>query len=115
MTRAPLVLCSVMVLACSKPGYGKSGDAKSGDGKSGDATAGAAATAGSGAANPNAAGDAPIPVGAITECPKSLGGSEKQHRVISKDCGVVPVTEDLAIDGGSLILEAGASLAFKDG
>jgi len=95
----------VVLVACQAPG-----DAKKGE------TGGAAGTAGTaGAVNPNAAGAEPTPVGAITECPKSLGGAEKQHRVISKDCGVVQVTEDLGIDGGSLTLEAGAQLAFKDG
>jgi hypothetical protein len=93
----------VVVVACQAPG-----DAKKGE------TGGAASTAGK-AVNPNAAGDEPAPVSAITECPKSLGGPEKQHRVISRDCGVVQVTDDLAIDGGSLTLEAGAQLAFKDG
>lgn len=94
-----------LVFGCQNPGDAKKGDAGASGGSAG-------ATAGS---NPNAAGAEPTPVGAITECPKSLGGSEKQHRVISKACGVVPVTDDLAIDGGSLTLEAGASLAFKDG
>jgi hypothetical protein len=59
-----------------------------------------------------------VPAGGVTiikECPKALGGSDKAHRVISKDCGAVPVTEDLYVDGGSLTLEAGASLSFKDG
>ncbi len=106
MHRTTWSVVLVGVLGCQG-----AGDAKTG------ATAGAGATvgAGAGASNANAAGDEVVPVGAITECPKSLGGSEKQHRVISRDCGVVPVTEDLAIDGGSLTLEAGASLAFKDG
>lgn len=105
MTRTSLFVISLVLVGCGKPDDGKKGAG---------ATAGAAGGT-AGATNPNAAGDAPAPVGAITECPKSLGGQEKQHRVISKDCGVVPVTEDLMIDGGSLTLEAGASLAFKDG
>lgn len=103
MTRPSLFLVSLMLVGCGKPDAGK---------KAGDA-AGVGATAV--AAHANAAGDGVAAVAAVTECPKSLGGSEKQHRVISKDCGVVPVTEDLSIDGGSLTLEAGASLAFKDG
>ncbi len=58
---------------------------------------------------------APATTGKITVCPQSLGGSERVHRVISRDCGVVPVTEDYRVDAGSLTLEAGASLSFKDG
>ncbi len=34
--------------------------------------------------------------------------------MISRDCGVVPVTAGYHLDGGSLTLEAGASLAFHD-
>lgn len=63
----------------------------------------------------SAAGGAVPAAGVVSECPKSLGGSDKLNRVISKDCGVVPVTEDYYVDGGSLTLEAGASLSFKDG
>lgn len=63
----------------------------------------------------DAAGGAVQGATTVTACPKSLGGSDKLHRVISKDCGEVPVTEDYYVDGGSLTLEAGASLAFKDG
>ncbi|MBA3547178.1 MAG: hypothetical protein H0T76_11890 [Nannocystis sp.] len=96
---AVFALCAV---ACQK------GDAK--DAKV-DAKAGAAVPA-----TPSTAGAAQA--GAVTiikECPKSLGGTDKVNRVISKDCGVVPVTEDYYVDGGSLTLEAGASLSFKDG
>ncbi len=71
---------------------------------------GVATTAGS-----SAAGGAVPAAGVVTECPKSLGGSDQLNRVISKDCGAVPVTEDYYVDGGSLTLEAGASLSFKDG
>ncbi len=67
------------------------------------------------AAPASAAGGAVQAGARVTECPKSLGGSDKLHRVISKDCGVVPVTEDYYVDSGSLTLEAGASLSFKDG
>ncbi|MBL9103447.1 MAG: hypothetical protein JNL82_21050 [Myxococcales bacterium] len=103
MIRSSRFVVALALVACGKAGDG---------GAAGKAGAGGATA---GASDPNAAGAAVAPVGAITECPKSLGGPEKQHRVISKDCGVVPVTEDLVIDGGSLTLEAGASLAFKDG
>lgn len=98
---SPLWLGLGLVVGCP------AGDAKKG-------ASGGAATAGA-AANANAAGGGAGQVGVVTECPKSLGGSDKQHRVISRDCGVIEVTEDLTIDGGSLTLEAGASLAFKDG
>src|SRR5262249_26298786 len=51
----------------------------------------------------------------VTECPKSLDGSESVNRVITKACGVVPVTGDYHINNGTLTLEAGATLAFKEG
>ncbi len=98
---AVFALCAV---ACQKGGDAKP-DAKV------DAKAGVAVPA-----TPSSAAGGAVQAGAIvTECPKSLGGSDKLNRVISKDCGVVPVTEDYYVDGGSLTLEAGASLSFKDG
>ena len=39
----------------------------------------------------------------------------KVKRIIRKECGAVPVTGTYRVDGGSLTLEAGASLAFADG
>ena len=63
----------------------------------------------------NAAGGASIPAGAVTECPKSLSGKDSVSRVITKACGVVPVTGTYKMEGGSLILEPGATLAFADG
>ena len=92
-------------LGCQKPGAAKVDDKV--DGK-------AVADDGKVAAS-DAAGGAVQGATTVTVCPKSLGGSDKLHRVISKDCGEVPVTEDYYVDGGSLTLEAGASLAFKDG
>ena len=105
---ALFALFAPLVLACARPGDAKPGDAKTD--ASADAKAGAGGQAGS-----NAAGGAVAAAGTVTECPQSLGGSDKLHRVISKDCGVVTVTEDYYVDGGSLTLEAGASLSFKDG
>lgn len=52
---------------------------------------------------------------AIRDCPKSLSGRESTDRVIGKACGVVEVTSSYEIDGATLLLEAGATLAFKDG
>jgi hypothetical protein len=102
---AVFALCAV---ACKKPEEVKAqAETKLVQG-GGDAAAG-------GAAGSSAAGGAVQAAGVVTECPKSLGGSDKLNRVISKDCGVVPVTEDYYVDGGSLTLEAGASLSFKDG
>lgn len=52
----------------------------------------------------------------LTECPKSLGGEETRvHRVIARECGAVLVAETYRLDDGSLTLEPGASLQFKDG
>jgi hypothetical protein len=110
MTLRPLALLALAALACQKPADGK--DAKDAKANNGAAAAGDAA----GKAGPaNAAGGAVDPLAKVTACPQSLGGSDKLHRVISKDCGVVPVTEDYYVDGGSLTLEAGSSLSFKDG
>ncbi|WAS98377.1 hypothetical protein [Nannocystis punicea] len=64
----------------------------------------------------SAAGGAGPGVTRVTECPRTLGGAESQiDRVISKDCGPVTVVEDYRVDSGSLTLEAGATLQFKDG
>ena len=109
MTVRPLVLLALAALACQKPADEKAGK----DGKVG--VVGAAGDAAGTAGPANAAGGAVDPTAKVTACPQSLGGSDKVHRVISKDCGVVPVTEDYYVDGGSLTLEAGSSLSFKDG
>jgi hypothetical protein len=50
----------------------------------------------------------------VTECPKSLGGTEEVARTIKKECGPVRVTSSYYIDG-SLTLEAGAVLQFDEG
>ena len=106
MMLRPLAVFALCAVACQKPG-----DAKV-DAKADAKASGEAGVAGAGS---SAAGGAVQAAGVVTECPKSLGGSDKLHRVISKDCGVIPVTEDYYVDGGSLTLEAGASLSFKDG
>jgi len=106
MTR-PLSIFAVAALtalACQKP-----------EGKPGEGKAGAAGETAGKAGPVSAAGGGVDAVVRVSECPKSLGGADKVHRVISKDCGVVPVTEDYYVDGGSLTLEAGSSLSFKDG
>lgn len=69
---------------------------------------------GAGGSAANAAGGAVAAGETVTECPKSLGGGDEVNRVITKACGVVIVTEDLAISG-TLTLEAGATLAFQEG
>ncbi len=51
----------------------------------------------------------------ITECPKSLEGTDTGlDRTIKKECGPVPVKGDYSVEG-SLTLEAGAVLAFQPG
>jgi len=81
--------------------------------------AGKADAGGDGAAPPtpasNAAGGAVYPPDTIKECPKSLSGKDNVSRVITKECGVVPVTGKYRMEGGTLFLEAGATLAFADG
>lgn len=61
----------------------------------------------------NAAGSEVGAKATSKDCPKSLSGRESINRVITKECGVVPVTADYRIDGGTLTLEAGATLAFS--
>ena len=105
--KLPPLAVLALVFACQKPAARPEGDGKANEpGVPGVpvVTPGA-----------NAAGGPVAATGKVTVCPKSLGGSESVHRVISKDCGVVPVIEDYHVDGGSLTLEAGSSLSFKDG
>lgn len=52
---------------------------------------------------------------ASKECPKELKGDQEGDVVITKACGIVPVTETYKVGGGTLTLEAGATLAFADG
>ncbi|MFO0747527.1 MAG: hypothetical protein U1F43_17950 [Myxococcota bacterium] len=57
-----------------------------------------------------------VPGTPTTDCPTSLDGvSRGLSRVITKACGIVSVTGHYAIEGGTLTLEAGTTLAFKDG
>lgn len=103
---------AVLAVACNKPDAAKTqGGGEAGkDGK--DGKDGSQAASGPTSAEQGATAGAKK----VSECPKSLGGSESGiDRVIARDCGAVPVTEDYRIDGGSLTLEAGASLAFTDG
>jgi|GEM_PF-1402288 len=80
-----------------------------------DAKADGGAADGGGTPASNAAGGGVIPADAITECPKSLSGRDEVSRVITKECGTVPVTGNYKMEGGSLILQPGATLAFADG
>jgi len=96
---------ALSITACTKPEAAPVTD----DSKAGTAPA-------DGDASRSAAGGAAPGVTRVTECPRTLGGSESQiERVISKDCGPVTVVEDYRVDDGSLTLEAGATLQFKDG
>ena len=64
----------------------------------------------------SAAGDKPEAAKTETDCPKSLQGRDEVSRVITKDCGVVPVTGEYTVDSGAtLTLEPGATLAFAPG
>jgi len=110
-----LVLCVALPLGCSKKDDAATGEAKAGDAKAGDAKAGDVKTTTPVDPKANAAGEAPVAEQTATECPKSLAGTDKVDRVITKACGVVPVTADYAIDGATLTLEAGATLAFAAG
>jgi len=108
-----LISCAAaLLLGCSKKDEAPKGDAKAGDAKAADAKAGDAKATD---AKANAAGEAPAAAATATECPKSLAGTDNVDRVITKACGVVPVTADYAIEGATLTLEAGAALAFAEG
>jgi hypothetical protein len=75
---------------------------------------GSSGAGGAGGVGGNAAGDTPVAAQKITECPKSLEGSETADRTITKECGAVQVTGEYSISG-TLTLEAGAQLVFRDG
>lgn len=115
-----LLVCAALSLGCSKKDEADAkADAKT-DAKADakiDAKADAKADAKTDAETDlaNAAGGAVVDPDAVTDCPQSLSGREKVSRVITKACGVVPVTADYSIDGATLTLEAGATLAFADG
>lgn len=94
---------------------GDAADAKA-EGGDGDAKAeGGGAKAAEGGELPNAAGGAVVDADAVVDCPESLKGREKVDRVITKECGVVPVTGDYSIEGATLTLQPGATLAFAEG
>lgn len=103
MRLAP-VAALVLSAACTKP---EAGPAQADKPETAPAAASPAASAAGGPAGA---------VTRVTECPRTLGGAETRiDRVISKDCGPVTVVEDYRVDDGSLTLEAGATLQFKDG
>ena len=107
-------------LACNKEGEGEGDkpkdakdspdkEAKDDDGKAGDDGKPAGDGGGDGAG-----GSDEVPANAITECPKELKGNEKADRVIGKDCGTVKVVGNYGFDGGTLVIEGGVTLEFKD-
>lgn len=53
--------------------------------------------------------------GAVTTCPEKLAEPETIDRVIGKACGTVTVHPGYRVDGGSLTVEAGVTLAFLPG
>jgi len=63
----------------------------------------------------NAAGEAVAEKQTDGECPKSLAGTDEVDRVIKSECGVVPVTGEYRVEGGTLTIEAGVTLAFAPG
>lgn len=107
-----LASCAALSLGCSKNEGASQSDPKAGDGKVLEAKT---IDTKAGEAKANAAGDAVAAGGTVTECPKSLAGTDNVDRVITKECGVVPVTADYAVEGATLTLEAGATLAFAPG
>lgn len=107
MKPAVIAAFALSLVACNKPGGAPGGQGEGAKKGGPPADRGGPVSAEKGA-TPGAT--------RVTECPKSLGGAETQiDRVISRDCGPVVVTENYSVDGGSLTLEAGATLQFKDG
>lgn len=139
MLRRPLstlLLCALLPLGCkdeaeTKETTAEGGEAKAeaedgdvkaegGDAKAdgGDAKAdGGDAKADGGEAKSDSAAGGAVGVSpdAVTECPESLKGKDTVDRVIKKECGVVPVTGNYSVEGATLVLEAGATLAFAEG
>jgi hypothetical protein len=124
MTRMrDLLVCALTVglaVGCGK----KADDPKPEPGKGNGEAAGNGAAGGGGTPNPQGASGGPVRTAeggevssapTVTACPRSLAGPESVNRVITKECGVVVVTEDYHLNNGSLTLEAGATLAFKPG
>lgn len=104
-----VMLLATLALApgCKK----KSNPADTGTTSGSAATAGSAAAAGSSAPSTAAGGEVQaLPV--VTDCPKSLGGTEKVARTLTKACGPITVTETFTVDG-SLTLEPGVILKFQ--
>lgn len=99
-----LLALPLALLACNRPADGAKTEPRPGE-------------APRGAAPPTSAERGATPGATLVrECPQSLGGAETQiDRVISRECGPVKVTDDYRIDDGTLTLEAGAALHFKDG
>ncbi|MCB9703799.1 MAG: hypothetical protein H6711_18020 [Myxococcales bacterium] len=51
----------------------------------------------------------------VASCPAELAGIESVDRVIPRGCGPIRVKPGYRLDGGSLTIEAGASLEFEAG
>ncbi len=99
-----LVACDSAKEDSSKKEAGASGDAaaKADDGSKATDDATPAADGGD------------TPTTAPTECPKELKGDQVGDVVITKACGAVPVAGTYKVGGGTLTLEAGATLEFAD-
>ena len=67
-----------------------------------------------GSADKSATGDATQKQAGEMACPPSLTGSETINRTIPKGCKTT-VTDAYMVDGGTLTIEEGATLAFADG
>jgi hypothetical protein len=114
-TTLGLALVPLLIGAgCGKKAGPAAPDAASA-GKPGGTTPGAT-TGGAPASQPvhTAEGEAPGGLPVVTECPKSLAGTEKVARTIKKECGPIPITGDYNVDG-TLTLEAGVVLKISDG
>ncbi len=68
-----------------------------------------------GPAPANAAGAAVAEKKSDNDCPKSLSGTDEVDRTIKSSCGTVPVTGEYNVEGGTLTIEAGVTLAFAAG
>src|SRR5262249_59075445 len=64
---------------------------------------------------PTAPGGEECAAATLTECTNTIAGAESVNRVITRECGVVAVDGEYHLNNGSLTLEAGATLAFREG
>lgn len=108
------VMPLVVAAGCKKkPAEDKAAGSASGAASASASASGATPAGSAGSAVQTAEGGAVAALPVVTDCPKSLAGTEAVARTIKKECGPIQVTADYTVEG-SLTLEAGAILKFAD-